>query len=256
VNQARPPTPSPWNARVEEYLDGAMNPEDRHEFEAQLARDGSLREQVELHGRIDQSLGRLFEEASAHRLTGAASDHGAMRLAAGRGSRPRSRMAWYGAAAALLLVALGVWMFWPRPAAEPSPARFVSAQQAYISIGARGFTPQWVCESDQEFAAAVETRLGQALVVPLATPGVEVRGWSYGNPRDGFTLSTGTMILMARVENDDILVFMDRAENDRGLKLDDDPCNMKIFRKQVGGIVLYEVTTREAPAVLDAAVIP
>jgi len=153
-------------------------------------------------------------------------------------------MAWYGAAAALLLVALGVWMFWPRPAAEPSPARFVSAQQAYISIGARGFTPQWVCESDQEFAAAVETRLGQALVVPLATPGVEVRGWSYGNPRDGFTLSTGTMILMAR------------AENDRGLKLDDDPCNMKIFRKQVGGIVLYEVTTREAPAVLDAAVIP
>ena len=68
-------------------------------------------------------------------------------------------------------------------------------------------------------------------------------GWAYAN-----TLSPETMVLLTRVGDDPVLIFVDRAEN----RHDPVGCpGLNIFERSLDQLVLYEVTPRKAPGVLS-----
>src|SRR5690606_38979699 len=79
---------------------------------------------------------------------------------------------------------------------------------------------------------------------------VALVGWGYAED----SLSGNTATLLARVGDEKIVVLVDRAADARPV-----PGgavaggSLHVFRRQVGPYVLYEITPREAPAVLELA---
>lgn len=76
-------------------------------------------------------------------------------------------------------------------------------------------------------------------------------GWAYGNNYSGSPLGPSTLILLAKVDQEDVMVLMEREKFDRRLKLPKES-GLNIFRREMNGVVMYEVTPLDAPRVLDA----
>jgi len=232
-----PPRPD-GVSHLDAYLDGLMTPSERSAFEAAARSDPALREQVELQARVDSSLRAILPYDAPQPL----------RLErAPRAPRPwyTQRLAWLGMAAAVLLgVFLTVYL-----TKGPEHPR-VPGDRLYTRLVKTGFVPEWKCETDAQFADAVQKRLGVPVVVPLATTGIEVLGWAYANNYDGSPLTEHAMILMVRSEGKNLLVLMDRAERDTGVQFGDE-CGLYIYRREFEGLVLYEITPFTAPRVLS-----
>lgn len=238
----RPNTPHATPDEVSAYVDGLLPPAEHAAFEARLRAQASLAEQVALQRRIDASIRGLYPyEPPAV-------------VASGRpgASRPAPwyarRLTWLSAAAAVLL-ALTIYT------RTGSRTPHLPAADLYARLEAEGFRPQWKCDTDERFAGAVETRLGTPLVVPLATSGVEILGWVYADGYEGSPLSAQAMILLTRVQGRDVIVLMDKAADDRTVKAPA-KSGLKVFRREVGPLVLYEVTPLPEPHVIAAAKVP
>lgn len=96
--------------RVRAYVDGALPPDARAEFEARLARDGALAQLVESYGLVV----RATEDVVPPRIAGCPDP------------RPRrSRAAFYAVAAVLLLAAGGAWLLRGR-ADKPTAVRLAA----------------------------------------------------------------------------------------------------------------------------------
>lgn len=78
-------------------------------------------------------------------------------------------------------------------------------------------------------------------------------GWAYGNDYNGRMIGPDTMVLMTRVDgSENVVVLMDRASADRRLKLPPGS-NLSLFRREVGPIVLYEITPLKSERVIPLA---
>jgi hypothetical protein len=204
---------------IDAYLDDSMEPADCARFEASLASSPQLREQIELQGRIDDSLTRLFGPVPAA---------GATNVPA-RSVRP-----WIIAlAAAVLLASAAVWIvaglvMGPQPVNRLGPI--------YHYTLASGFEPEIVCTTPAEFADWVRTNYGQALY-PGDDPGVEYVGWSYGPVVSGYS-----GILLARVDGEPVIVVMDRREREYTRQAHPEDPGLSMHRRRIGELVLYEVT--------------
>jgi hypothetical protein len=249
----RPPLSPADRALLEQYLDGVLAPAERAAFEARLEREPALRDELrereDLQGAIDASLARLYRYTPPK-----AGSMGATRE--GGPARPDSRPVRFtrrlwvltGIAAAVVLASVVLMLY------RPSAITYREPDALYAQYDAAGFRPAWKCESDQEFADATAFYLGSAVVVPLATPGVEVLGWSYADEfGKGTPISQQTLSLLTRVEGRNVLVLMDRADRDRTLRVARDS-GLRLFRRVVNNLVLYEVTPLDAPRVLPAAI--
>ncbi|MBS0197512.1 MAG: hypothetical protein JSR77_12210 [Planctomycetes bacterium] len=224
---------------LDRFLDGLMSAEETAAFESRLS--DAARREVELQHRIDSSLNRLFAyDASAKE----APPPQPLAFRSPRQSAPR-RYGMLALAASLLLAVM--WVYWPR-----REFKFVPAEAIYADAEKRNWDPAFVCKSDQEFVAKVRERLGQGLLIPSNLASIRLDGWFYADDYVGSPISDETMTLMATVEKDHVMVFMDRSGNDRSITLPKDSA-LKVFRRKVGSLVLYELTPRKEPALLDHA---
>jgi anti-sigma factor RsiW len=245
---------------LDAYLDGRLDEAQRREVEAELERDPALRGLVDLQGKIDGGvkrfttppdpkaiLARAKADLAAERAEEAREDAEA---AAAKGKvvkGPWGRRAIV-ALAACLLVALGLAFL-----REPAPKDYAIGAVAsiYERRVAGGFQPDWVCKDDAEFEQSVSARLGRT--VKLATtrpPGVEVLGLGY----DGVVSAHG-MVVLAHVDGRPVMVVVDKASADQPISL---PAGspLRLFRRQVQDLVLYEVTPFDDVRAIPALVVP
>lgn len=225
---------------IDLYLDELLSPVDRAAFDARLAAEPELRERLALQREIDGAIGRAYAyEAPAP-----------LQMPQGVSWR---RVGWIASLAAAVLLAVSAVVILNKPVAtKHRPAEAVYA--AYVQ---GGWKPAWKCENDQQSADAVSTMLGlpgAAVIVPLATPGIEVLGWI---PTDDYRLGTPisqrTLSLLTRVDGKNVLLLVDLKERDKPVTVTP-ASGLKVFRREVKGVVIYEVSPLDAPKVLPFAV--
>lgn len=237
---------------LDRYVDGALSLEERERFETLLAADPRLRRELDLQRSIDKSLRRQFDPPMIRQPM---PQQKAGRRAANNPPAPLSfpkRLAWYAAAACLAMACyVGVSVFNAR---FPSGPRVVDPAEVYQRLVKGGFKPEFICTTDEEFSRTMNERFGQPLLV-AASPNISLIGWAYGANYSGITISDETLILMARVDGEETLVFMDRAKNDRKVAIDP-ASGLKLHRGQAGSYVLYELSKRESPQIIPRVYVP
>jgi hypothetical protein len=250
---------------LDEYFDGVLTGEDLAAFERALAASPELRAALEAQRSIDASLARLFHRSGPVALPGQADPPtvappmlrltgeggpGAAPAATGaaatvgRLSRPIS--GWWAAAAVMVFgVLAGLYVTGvinvDRWRAGPS---LIAADAVYKRKVENDFRPDWVCANDEQFIANTKSMFDEPLLVQ-STDGVEVVGWSYYEP----VLSSKTAILLAKVDGKEVIVVMDRKENDRKLRL---PASSGLhdYKQVIGNVVMHEVSPFDRPRVI------
>lgn len=218
---------------LDAYLDGLLEGPDLAAFEATLAADPALRAEVDLQRRIDAILRNSF--APPQQAIAMARPAAAPAPAPRYWTLPRLF-----AAAAIILLVGGITTF--------GLARHLAADHPLVRLYhdqiASGLKPAWVCDTDEQLVAYLESRYGRGLTV-RGGDGVHLIGWTSCS-----ALSPYTALLMTRVGDEPVFVLVDVASSDRDLSL---PwlSGLNLYRREVGGMVLYELTPRSAPALLD-----
>ncbi|MCX5688905.1 MAG: hypothetical protein NTV94_03805 [Planctomycetota bacterium] len=232
------------------YLDGLMTAEQAALFERELANNPALSAEVDLQRRIDQSIARQYSYP--------ANSDTSLPEPKPIPFRPKAGPNWIrtgalGAVAACVTIAC--WMINPfEPAPVVVPQARLSACDVYTQLEMANWVPSFKCKSDDEFVAAVAKRLGSGMLIPLSTVGVTLDGWGYADGYVGSPLSKDTMYLLTHVGDQRVLVLMDLKKNDAPITKG--ACCTKVFRREVGPFVLYEITPNTEAKAIDAAVIP
>ena len=226
--------------RIDRYLDGQLDAGARASFEAALARDSSLRAEVELQRRIDASLAAGVPRGDPDAVL--------ERARQTRARRARTRtLVRVGVVLGVFLAVAGALAWWLAPAAEEAPPAYKRGpprplQVIYAERVQTGFKPDWVCKDDKEFADTFKKEVG----IPLAfapTPTVGMVGLAYTT-----SLSSQTVAFLARVDGREVIVFVDTIKHDSHPKLPADS-KLHLFRSELPGLVLYELTPLEEPHV-------
>jgi hypothetical protein len=246
---------------LEDYLDGILDRTDREAFEFRVQADPALRRAVEQQQQIDAALSRLFTAPSAETLSRKVTD-GVTARRGGKGvaGADAGRRRFLALAACIGIGAVATWRLWSffQPAGRDIYAaqEWRSLQTVYDDVLAAGFKPDWVCKDDEELVSSFRKRLRARLIV-AQTPSVAAGGLGYCN-----CITPSTMFVLARVAPEGtlakpdpqnaakVIVFVDRASRDTDQTLPDDS-PLKLFKKQLGPFVLYEVTPLSKPFVLD-----
>lgn len=117
--------------------------------------------------------------------------------------------------------------------------------EAYRHTVEEGFTSKWVCRDDREFALVFLDQFGDMLSMNFPLPtGVEALGLKYFD-----AISPRTISMLARVEGEPVMVFVDRLERDHDT-VRDVPPGLTLHRRELGALVLYEITPHEEPTVI------
>lgn len=236
-------------ALLNAYIDGEMEPKQREEFQQTLAEDDNLRAELELQQKIDDGLVRLFTATSkcnvAEILAGAQGKlpQNTKTSTKGRGIFSVRRFA---AAAAIAGGIFGSWLIWDslKPTNSIRP-QWQSIEAVYAQAKA-GQVKVWRCEDEAEFAKVFKDGYDQPLVLPFDTPqGIDVVGLAYR-----FTISRYTICLISTVNNEPVVVFIDRVEAGTRPKLAQ-TSDLRLFERRVGRLILYEVTPWQEPSLLD-----
>jgi hypothetical protein len=208
---------------------------------------------TELEASIDAALRRLFEPPPRGALD-AIVDRAVQRFrpaeeAAPAGVLRRHRHRRLAAAAAIAAAVLGGWQIWravgppSRPPAAYRHQPWRSLETVYHDTVAAGFDPGWVCADDREFALTFRSLHHQGLLLADTPPGVETVGLAYCN-----SITPRTVCILARVGGEPVIVFVDRVERDAGQP--PPPAGLNLFRRQIGRLVLYELSPIAEPSVL------
>ena len=246
----------PIRARLDDYLDGLLDDAERRAFEAQLATDEQLRREVDLQRRIDDRLRGRF--APAPRIDAPAAPAPLPTTPAP--AQRRRHWAAVASVAAILLIAAGAWFTIIRPNLMPpsgqGQVRPMAVDNVYNLMRRRAFEPEWKCETDAEFIAAVQDRLGFPALVQADPPELQVLGWAYAESGAYAIITMRTMILICRVEGGEhVLVFIDRLDADHPPERRDSS-DLHLHRRELGELVLYELTPFEEPRVIERFTIP
>lgn len=228
---------------LERYLDGQLSAEQRSAFQMRLRQEPRLEQELLRQGEVDRVIRRAFAApAKAPAIT--------LSALRPRPARPRQAPYWINpkvslaAAAALFAIALAGWQVWSFIEAVtdmmPAPPQ-VALHTAYRAAEQDGFRPL-IPVSAEPF----EPNLGQALNIAPPAPDIQPIGFSRCS-----SFSYCTIMLLARVGSQNVIVFADRVENDTVPKLASESADLRIFRRQVGKIVLYEATPLDSPRLLD-----
>jgi len=238
-------------ARLEEYFDGRLSGGELAEFESVIAESVEVRAHVEAQRELDARLKQAFaydEVRAAAGLQSAMDRDVPAAIPISRGGSMLGRMKWYAAAAVVALAAVIGFRTYVNLTSPPS-VNLIGPEEVYAKMQARQFEPEFVCTTDEEFARTVKEKFGQPLLV-AATPEIQLVGWGYGNAYAGRIVGENTLVLITKVGETPVLMFMDKASNDRSI---DAPAEsgLKVFRRKVGSMVLYEVTPLDEPKLLE-----
>ncbi len=238
------------NPNFEDFLDGLLGPDDEAAIEKQVTSDPRLAREASLQGRIDRELKDMYAYDESRAPVFPAEPE--VEAPAPIVFPGRNRM-WRGMAiaAALLLVGIGVRVavFSGGPV-----GRTVGPEKVYAKLISRGFQPEFVCTTDEEFKKATKDRLGTPLLMASAS-NIQLLGWAYNAGFPGKLIGDSTMLLLAKVDSKEVLVMMDQVASDRELKL---PAGSGLYlhRRVVGSIVNYEISPFETAKIVDRLSVP
>jgi hypothetical protein len=224
-------------------------------LDAQESERDALALEREAHATIDASLARLFAEPPATLPLTPITPLTPV-------SPPQQNLSlrWLAliggglAAGIAAIVAISIFTQGPgSPSANPDFRPRLAAEFIWDTSVSMGFRPEWRCENDEEFAIAVRDRLGAAMVIPIATTGIELVGWGYSDRYGGVILSDDTMVLLARVEGEEVILLVDRAGNELTTNARGSSLKLNVFEQTLGPLMLVEVTPRSAPGLIPNA---
>jgi len=241
--------------QIDAYLDGLLAPAVQQTFERELATNDSPRRECELQQQVDASLVRSFSpppppadilafcsgEPTADDELGSDERN---RLAATEPAEP-ARRRWTSfavIAAAIAWIVVGVSMY--RNSTDDGYQQLALAD-IYAQCVDDGFQPKWVCDDDREFAATFQRRQGIPLLLKDEAQDKMV-GLSY---LKGISNQTTTML--ARVEGQPILVFVDKKSRDTNPAKPPWLSGLSLFRKELADLVLYEITPLSEPHLIE-----
>jgi len=234
------------SCKIDAYLDNALAAEDRDQFSREVANSERLQGEIALQACVDQSLARLFAAPSPPRD---------LLLRMRRSEAVASvvipwRHRWVKVAAlvtaATIVWCMLAWHFFANNTASPRYTPNLPLETIYQNCVADGFHPKWVCEDKHEFAATFFARQRQGLLLADLPVGTKMEGLTY---RGGLSRYTTTML--ARVNGLPVMVFVDRAAADTHPTLPAGESKLHLFRKELGPLVLYELTPLNEPTVSD-----
>lgn len=249
-------------ANVDAYLDGLLSPEEAAAFERELEVSPELRRQIELHEQSVAEVRSAYRYEPRTHAAGLTTNAQAMAREAGPGlklsgthatpaaKRPGTaiRLRRLAIAAVLVLGCAGTWATYVH--LTSGGVKLVPPQEIYLALDRANWTPEEVCTEGPEFAAYIQSRMGQPLSI-AARPGIELVGWSYGDGYDGRIVGEKTVVMLARVDGRGVAVLIDRASQDRSLTVPEGS-GLRIFRRVIGSLVVYEVTPLDQSRIIDA----
>ncbi len=222
------------------YIDNALSPEERAEFEEAMAADPLLRAEFELQNQIDASLENAFGAANVAKL-----DPFKQSLS---WSRKLMRVA------AVLFFVVSMFVLYRQYSNEfnkrpntnlPSGyAQVQTTMQAYFDDAmTNGFEPGWICSGEQ-FDETFRMLYGIRIVLDDLPSNVKLSGLGYTAIQ-----SNQTVALFVRVDDEPVLVFVDPAS----MKGELSPMNEGLHRyeKAMGKLLFYEVSRIEEPRVIN-----
>ena len=238
-----------YSRLLDEYLDGLMDQEARQAFEVTISQEPHLRAEVACQRMVDESLMRQFTPPSCEALLARIRD-GQLPTVGALRSRTYRLLGRQGLAAAALiaLTVVGGWHIWglfqgDGPVYPTRP--LLTLAQVQQDIRDNSFDPDWVCKTDHEFAQTFRRRLGQNLLLGQVPGNFQGVGLSYYN-----SITPLTVVNLVRFDGHEVLVFIDRADRDRGHSLPADS-DLHLFSRRVDDLILYELTPLDRPRVLE-----
>jgi len=240
---------------IDAYLDDLLPAPERAAYERRLEREPRLRALLDQQRQIDEALARVFTPGAARerilanvreRSGTEARSSRAVRSTIGRG---------LAVAAALALSAAAIWFGW-NPAERTAqrfptkPHQNMSLVEIYEYEISTGLEPSWICKDDEEFIEAFRQRYRQPLVLASGQPGIEALGLAYSDAFGRYAT-----MLLARVDQTPVLVFINTAKRDPG-RTADPQSHLNVFQRRLGKLVLYEVTPLKEPHLLELFRIP
>jgi hypothetical protein len=229
---------TPDHDRIERMLD-CLSPGPERDAAVETLRAEGLGEAVDLHEEIEATLRRQFPVAIAPARQ--------VEEVVAAASRMPTSIRWrtwgvVGVAAAALLLIAFAWGQRASRVVSPyfEPAPLVALYQEAV---AQGFEPYYECKDSERFAAVFAKRQGLPLRLETMPQGSRMLGLSYPGG-----LSRDTTAMLCEVDGRPVMVFVDRLDADEqveGIAADAD--GLRVFRSELMGLVVYEVTPLEEP---------
>ncbi len=236
----------PDRSDLDAYLDDVLPEPERARMAQEINANPELLAEVELQQRIDDSLRRSFATGGvpASLLSKVRESGPAGKIV----SRFRRRRMMVGAAAAAAAIVWGVlgWQYLASSSKTPRYNPNLPLATIYETQVVAGFRPKWVCDDDREFASTFLTRQGQGLLLAAMPEGTKMAGLTYCGG-----LSRYTTTMLASVDNAPVMVFVDRIGADTHPPQPAVATGLHLFRKELGSLVLYELTPIGQPRVMD-----
>jgi anti-sigma factor RsiW len=267
--------------RLDLYLDGVLSPQEKADFERDAAANPALQTHLDLARAVQASMARrcappmalhldrldeAVKRAETTRGTPTDNSEAAAVQAPAPAPIPIARgvpsaiaasrrgpgwRRWVGYAVAAMIGIVGV-VWWSNSVPDPEARRVLTAGEVMAATMEGGFKPTFVCKDDAEFVATVKNRFGKGLLL-ASTETISVLGWAYSDTYAADIVSKNTLVLMAKVEGREVLMFMDRAPGEHVLKAGNVPTGYRLFTKTHCGLVLYELTPFDSPRLIEAA---
>lgn len=238
----------PIRDSIDEYLDDVMSEGDRRAFEDEAKNDPELLEQLDLQARIDQSL-RISCRPPELRSIDINDDIVTAQPVVSWTARSQRTDVITKIALTVAVCCVIGWSFVKlshRPDIEPFFQQ-ESLVSIYDDIVARGFKPYYECRDPQRFAATFKRRQSKPLQLATMPEGTRMLGLSYPGG-----LSRDTTAMLCEVESEKVIVFVDRLAADHDNVTEQaNGRSLSIFRKELDGLVFYEVTPLATERVLD-----
>jgi hypothetical protein len=269
---------------IDAYVDGQLSGDDLTRFEETLRTDDDLRREVELARRIDASIRSRFAPCEIpfelNGSPGVVSGRGAHaatsphEAAPGSPARPLNqtlsqplnwplnwrRIGLITALAATVLLTTVLVLRFSTSAPQRRPTGTI-LERLYATYQVMDWEPAWVCEDDAEFAQAVQDRLGQPMLIDddprPDEPDLTVLGWAYGEDVVSYeeVITDKTMVLLTKVEGRGVVALVDRLDGEsRPLRVPEG--ELTLHRRELGELVIYELTPLTEPHLLDRFFIP
>lgn len=246
---------TPIQERLECYLDGLLTGDDKAAFEAEVAGNAELQAQIEAHRGLCTKLNAFASLSPSAPRT--------LPFASPAARKPRRWLKVAAIAACVGIPAAGA-IFWYLAPPPVQPIKFtpLTSEQyqqkhrdlmlaEYKAQVASGFKPKEVCNTDEQFVDWTTKKLGHGLKpVHTSNPGDPAEpvlaGWSVGT-----TFSAYTGLLLAHVDGKPVMVVMDQAPPERMVPKDDPTGMPRMFRRNVNGVWMIEITPLDQPRVIS-----